>query len=64
MPTSKKPHLPEQWHKTAGSRPVPEYKHSYLHQRAIDEVAILDPVVDYAPRPLDMFKRQGTRNTF
>lgn len=66
MPSNKptKPHLPEQWHNTAGSRPVPAYQHSHLHQRALDEVAILDPVTDYLPRPLDVYKRQKSRTTF
>lgn len=56
--------LPESWHQTAGVRAVPAYQHSHKHQRAIDEVAILDPVTDYLPRPLDVFKRQGSRKTF
>jgi hypothetical protein len=54
--------IPETYHNIAGARPVPAYQHSHRHQRALDEVAVLD--TDYAPRPLDIYKRQGSRKIF
>lgn len=64
MSNPKTPNLPESYHRTAGARPVPAYYHSHRHQRALDEVAVLDPVTDYEPRARDVFKRQGSRKEF